>query len=153
MDVKTLSAIIGHISSATTIDIYSHITDTMQRQEAERIERGFGEDKDAGIGNSEAYSTEEAPNEKVSDKNAGTAQTAKFEPYKERIRKSGTGGLYQINDNLWEGRYTPTNANGKRESHNVYAHTREECETLLAEMIETVRAEIKEEKEQMKARG
>ena len=30
MDVKTLSATIGHVSSATTIDIYSHITNTMQ---------------------------------------------------------------------------------------------------------------------------
>ena len=30
MDVKTLSATIGHVSSATTLDIYSHITDTMQ---------------------------------------------------------------------------------------------------------------------------
>ena len=29
MDVKTLSATIGHVSSATTLDIYSHITDTM----------------------------------------------------------------------------------------------------------------------------
>ena len=31
MDVKTLSTIIGHISSATTLDIYSHVTDTMQK--------------------------------------------------------------------------------------------------------------------------
>ena len=42
MDVKTLSAIIGHISSATTIDIYSHITGAMQRQAAQKIERGIG---------------------------------------------------------------------------------------------------------------
>lgn len=39
MDVKTLSATIGHVSSATTLDIYSHITDTMQRQAAVRIDR------------------------------------------------------------------------------------------------------------------
>lgn len=32
MDVKTLSATIGHVSSATTLDIYSHITDTMQSE-------------------------------------------------------------------------------------------------------------------------
>ena len=31
MDVKTLSTIIGHVSSATTLDIYSHVTDTMQK--------------------------------------------------------------------------------------------------------------------------
>ena len=40
-----------------------------------------------------------------------------------------------INDHLYEGRYTPTNAYGKRESHNIYAKTREECEEKLAEMI------------------
>lgn len=33
MDVKTLSAIIGHISSETTLNIYTHITDNMQRRE------------------------------------------------------------------------------------------------------------------------
>ena len=47
-------------------------------------------------------------------------------------------------------RYTPTNAYGKREPHNVYAKTREECETLLEKMIEEVRARIKEEKERIK---
>ena len=51
MDVKTLSAIIGHISSATTIDIYSHITGAMQRQAAQKIERR--------IGHSEAYEPHE----------------------------------------------------------------------------------------------
>lgn len=138
MDVKTLSAIIGHISSATTIDIYSHITDTMQLQAAQRIEYG--------IGNSEAYSTEEALIEQVLGDGAEAAQTAKFEPYKGKIRKSGAGGLYQIGDNLWEGRYTPTNVGGKRESHNVYSHTREECEKLLEEMILKIRTKIAEEK-------
>ena len=42
MDVKTLSATIGHVSSATTLDIYSHITDTMQRQAAVHIDRKIG---------------------------------------------------------------------------------------------------------------
>lgn len=42
MDVKTLSTTIGHVSSATTIDIYSHITDTMQRQAAAKIDRQIG---------------------------------------------------------------------------------------------------------------
>ncbi len=31
MDIKTLSDMIGHISSETTLNIYSHITDTMQQ--------------------------------------------------------------------------------------------------------------------------
>lgn len=140
MDVKTLSAIIGHISAATTLDIYSHITYTMQLQAAKRIEHG--------IGNSEAYRAEETPIEQTPDNNTKTAQTAKFEPYQGKIRKSGTGGLYQIGENLWEGRYTPTNAGGKRESHNVYANTREECEKLLENMIIKVRAKITEAKKQ-----
>jgi len=29
MDVKTLSAMLGHVSAATTLDIYTHITDDM----------------------------------------------------------------------------------------------------------------------------
>lgn len=53
------------------------------------------------------------------------------------------------NDHLYEGRYTPTNAYGKRESHNIYAKTREECEEKLAEMIVQVKAQIKAEKEKM----
>jgi len=143
MDVKTLSMIIGHLSAATTLDIYSHITDTMQLQAAERIEQG--------IGNSEAYSTEEMPVEQTPAGGTQTAQTTEFEPYKGKIRKSGTGCLYQINDHLWEGSYSPTNANGKREKHNVYAKTRGECEKQLVKMISAVRAEIKTEKEKIKA--
>ena len=42
MDVKTLSSIIGHVSSATTLDIYSHVTDFMQQQVAVRIDRQIG---------------------------------------------------------------------------------------------------------------
>ncbi len=36
MDIKTLSAALGHISSETTIDVYSHITDKMRQQSAVR---------------------------------------------------------------------------------------------------------------------
>lgn len=42
MDVKTLSTTIGHVSSAAMIDIYSHITDTGQRQAAAKIDRQIG---------------------------------------------------------------------------------------------------------------
>jgi len=56
-----------------------------------------------------------------------------------------------INDHLFEGRYTPTNAYGKRESHNVYAKTREECEEKLAAMIVQVKADIKAEKKRLKS--
>ena len=41
MDVKTLSAMLGHVSAATTLDIYTHITDDMQRAAA-NIDRGIG---------------------------------------------------------------------------------------------------------------
>ena len=149
MDIKTLSAMIGHISSATTIDIYSHVTDTMQRQAANKIE--------SGIGNDEVYTSNETHDEPDKQETQNVIIKA-FEPYKgkdtsawRRCRKSGTGGIYEINDHLFEGRYTPTNAHGKRESHNVYAKTREECQTLLTEMIDRVRAEITAEKAMMQA--
>ena len=76
-------------------------------------------------------------------------QAVEFTPYKPKIRKPGTGCVTMINDHLYEGRYTPTNAYGKRESHNIYAKTREECEEKLAEMIAEVKAQIKAEKEKM----
>ena len=56
----------------------------------------------------------------------------------------------RTNDHLFEGRYSPTNAQGKREVHTVYAKTKEECEVLLEQMIAEVREQIKEEKRQMK---
>ena len=42
MDVKTLSARIGHVSAATILDIYSYMTDTMQMQAAVSIDRKIG---------------------------------------------------------------------------------------------------------------
>ena len=135
MDVKTLSATIGHVSSATTLDIYSHITDTMQRQAAVHIDRKIG-GTDARMPTAEPSARKDtAPIE--------------FTPYKPKIRKPGTGCVTMINDHLYEGRYTPTNAHGKRESHNIYAKTREECEEKLAEMIVQIKAQIKAEKEKM----
>ena len=68
-----------------------------------------------------------------------------FKPYKRKYRRSGTGGIYKLNDHLYEGRYTPTNAQGKREVHTVYAKTKEECDALLEKMIAEVRKRIKEE--------
>ena len=71
-------------------------------------------------------------------------------PYCNKIRKSGIGGIYQLGEHLFEGRYTPTNVLGKREVHTVYAKTREECEGLLEKMIAEVRGRIRSEKERMK---
>ena len=73
-----------------------------------------------------------------------------FEPYKGKIRKSGTGCVYQINDTLWEGSFYPRLPDGKRKKFNVYAKTREECEEKLAEMIASKKAEIAAEKKKAK---
>lgn len=110
----------------------------MQRSAANKIEQGFGQNE----GN--LSEVKETPDQTVK-----TPQKAKFEPKQPKIRRPGTGCVTMINDHLYEGRYTPTNANGKRESHNIYAKTREECEEKLAEMIKEVKAQIKVEKEKM----
>ena len=139
MDIKTLSNMIGHISADTTLNIYSHITNEMQQNAARKIDAGIGrEDPNLRDEIAEALRAKVEPPKPV-----------EYSPYKGKIRKSGTGGIYEINDHLYEGRYTPTNAYGKRESHNVYAHTREECEILLEEMIADVRSKIAKEKEML----
>ena len=51
-DVKILSSIIGHVSSATTLDIYSHVTDSMQLQAANKIEKGIGKNEQFGANES-----------------------------------------------------------------------------------------------------
>lgn len=136
-DEKSL-IMIGHVSSATTLDIYSHITTEMQISAAQKIDKGIGK-VDTTI-REDAVPTPKKRERTMTD----------FKPKQGKIRKSGTGGIYQISENLWEGRFTPTNAQGKREAHNVYAKTREECERLLDEMIVEVRQQIQAEKEQMK---
>ena len=142
MDIKTLSAMIGHVTTETTLNIYSHITDTMQQQAAARIDRE--------IAGADTPIPEPTTTDKTSDSKADNQSTEpKFEPYKGKIRKPGTGCVTMINDHLYEGRYTPTNAYGKRESHNIYAKTQEKCEEKLAEMIAEVKAQIKAEKEKM----
>ncbi len=42
MDVKTLSAMLGHVSAVTTLGIYTHITSDMQRAAAASIDRSIG---------------------------------------------------------------------------------------------------------------
>lgn len=146
MDVKTLSATIGHVSSATTLDIYSHITDTMQRQAAVHIDRK--------IGGTDAQMPVVVQTPEATAKPPVNTPCAPTEPHPEptprKIRKSGTGCLYQINDNLWEGSFFPRLPGGKRKKFNVYAETCEQCEIKLAEMIERIKAEIAEEKAKLK---
>jgi hypothetical protein len=73
-----------------------------------------------------------------------------FQPYKTTRRKPGTGGVYQLNDHLWEGKYSPRDAHGKRISRNVYAKTRKECEEKLDALIEEMKKEIIAEKAKQK---
>lgn len=139
-DVKTLSVMIGHISSETTLNIYTHITDNMQRSAANKIEQGFGR-------NEGRLSLEE----QIPEQTAKTPVKPKFEPKQPKIRRPGTGCIFQISAKKWEGSYSPKLPNGKRKKFNIYADTREECEEKLAEMIAEMKAEIRAEKEKIKA--
>ena len=67
-----------------------------------------------------------------------------------KIRKSGTGCVYQINDHLWEGSFFQRLHDGKRKKLNVHAKTRGECEKALAKMIEEKKKEIAAEKKKAK---
>ena len=140
MDIKTLSNMIGHSSVATTLDIYSHITDEMLKNASRVIDRGIGKEINRPENEIEIAMKQEVTPPTKTD----------FTAYKGKIRKSGTGGIYKLNDHLYEGRYTPTNAYGKRESCNVYGKTYEECEAKLEEMIARKRAEIAAEKARLK---
>ena len=139
MDVKTLSAMIGHVSSETTLNIYSHVTDTMRAQAAVKI------DREIGGTNAEMPEAKDEPWQPETSEIEGN-----FEPWKPKVRKSGTGCVYQINDHLWEGSYFPRLPDGSRKKFNVYAKTREECEKELAKMIAEKKAEIAAEKKKMK---
>ena len=114
----------------TTLNIYSHITDTMQQQAAVRIDRE--------IGGTDAQMPEPEP-PKASEPTPTKATPEKeFEPYKDKIRKSGTGCVTMINDHLYEGRFTPTNADGKRISRNIYAHSKREAKRTSARLLDKV---------------
>ena len=132
MDVKTLSAMLGHVSAATTLDIYTHSTSDMQHAAARKI--------DCGIGKAE-LPDEPAPQ-------ANTPAIVDFQPYMGKVRKPGTGCISQISDHLFEGRYSPTWIDGKKHARNVYAHTREECEEKLKVLIAEMKAELAELKRQ-----
>ena len=123
MDVKTLSAMLGHVSAATTLDIYTHVTGDMQSEAAAKIDRGLGNEVRA-----ESVQAEQNP-------------TADFQPVLRKTRKPGTGCISQINDHLFEGRYSPTWPDGTKHSKCVYAHTRDECEAKLKALIQRMNAE------------
>lgn len=140
MDVKTLSAMLGHVSAATTLDIYTHITDDMQRTAAANIDRGIGK----------AAPQEDAsePGQETAPAQAEKSSMTDFKPYVGRKRRSGTGCVSEINDHLFEGRYSPKWPDGKKHARNVYAHTREECEEKLKVLIIEMKTELAELKKQ-----
>ena len=137
MDVKTLSTIIGHVSSATTLNIYAHVTDDMQRQAAAKIDQGIGK----------AEIPSECP--------AATAShtMTDFKPKRGRNRYWGSGYLGQTKSGRWNGRYTATWPDGTKRTRDVYADTEDECEKLLAEMIVEMKTEVAAEKERLRAEG
>ena len=126
MDVKTLSAMLGHVSAVTTLDIYTHITSDMQRAAAASIDRSIGKAE---------------PQEEAEPERKGIVD---FRPYVGKKRKPGTGCVSELNDHLFEGRYSPIWPDGTQHSRNVYAHTREECEEKLKVLIVEMKAEIAE---------
>lgn len=136
IDIKTLSTILGHISSKTTIDIYLHSTDEMKKNAADKINARFSMGK--------------ATDENVQADSEQTPQETKFEPKKGKMRKQGTGCISKINDHLYEGRYSPKDAYGKRMARNVYTKTEEECEIELAKLIVRMKAEIAAQKAQLR---
>ena len=144
MDVKTLSAMLGHVSAATTLDIYTHITDDMQRTAAANIDRGIG--KAAPLEGGSEPGRETAPGQPEK------SRMTDFKPVLPTRRRAGTGCISQINDHLFEGRYSPMWIDGKKHSRNVYAHTREECEEKLKVLIVEMKAELTELKRR-KAEG
>ena len=136
MDVKTLSSMLGHVSAATTLDIYTHITNPMRSEAAAKIDQRIAkvDPKEKEVASERAPETD-------------PQSFIPFIPYNGKIRKAGTGGIIQISEHCWEGRYSPVWPDGKKHSRNVYAKTREECEALLPGLIEQMKAEIKAIKE------
>lgn len=135
MDIKTLSTIIGHVSSSTTLNIYAHVTDEMRRTAAVKIDQGI---------------TGADPQEQA-DTAPRKPSPSTFQAHKGQRRKPGTGCISQITDTLWEGRYSPVWPDGVKRPKNIYAHSKEECEALLTEMIQQTKTEIASEKERMKS--
>ena len=92
------------------------------------------------------FSKDANGNEETTTDKQGKPPQATFEPKKGKMRKPGTGCISKINDHLYEGRYSPKDAYGKRMARNIYAPTREECEEKLAILIKGMKTEIAEQK-------
>ena len=133
MDVKTLSAIIGHNSVSTTLNVYTHVTDTMRQQAAAAIDKAI-------TGSAVPMPTPQSEQ-----------PSAPFHPYKPSRRRPGTGCIIQVSDHCYEGKYTPRLPNNTRLIKSTYAPTYAECEAKLAALIAQVKPEIDKLKREMKA--
>ena len=133
MDIKTLSTIIGHVSSSTTLNVYAHVTDDMRKQAAVSI--------DQGIGKVEPQIAAEAAPEKT---------MTEYRPEKRKNRKRGSGGLSQHGPNSWVGQFSVIWPDRTKKTRYVSAKTEEQCEEKLAALIAEMKAELAAEKARLK---
>lgn len=127
----------------TTLNIYSHITDTMHSRRRQELAARLQ-------GLTRPFPNRTQRTRQVDSEATDQPTEPKFEPYKGKIRKPGTGCVTMINDHLYEGRFSPR-VNGKRIAKNIYATTREECEEKLKVLIAEMKKEIAEIKAGEKA--
>lgn len=120
--------------------MYAHSSEQMKRDAARKIDETIGAILGADMSEYKAPFAEQ--NECGEELKNGTNQPKKpkFEPYKVKKRKPGTGGIYHITPNCWQGKYSPV-IDGKKQVKIVYASTEEECEAKLAEVIRKFKAE------------
>ena len=100
-----------------------------------------------GIGKAAPQEDASEPGRETAPDQPDKPRMTDFKPVMSR-RRAGTGCITQINDHLFEGRYSPKWPDGKKHARNVYAHTREECEEKLKVLIVEMKAEIAELKRQ-----
>ena len=124
-----------HWLTKSAVQGNAYVTDEMRKIAAAKIDRGI------------------AKSESLQDIDTAPRKPAPstFLPHKGQRRKPGTGCVSQINENLWEGRYSPKLPNGARLARNVYAHSGKECEQKLAELIVQTKAEIAAQLQQPQA--
>ena len=76
MDIKTLSTIIGHVSSTTTLNTYTHVTDAMRQNAADKIDQGIGEPNRNPGGKRHPRNQPPAPSKPTRDSGANQAPDA-----------------------------------------------------------------------------
>lgn len=124
-----------HWLTKSAVQGNAYVTDEMRKIAAAKIDRGI------------------AKSESLQDIDTAPRKPAPstFLPHKGQRRKPGTGCVRQINENLWEGRYSPKLPNDDRLARNIYAHSEKECEQKLAELIVQMKAEIAAQRQQPQA--